>query len=95
MRGIYTSKGMSKFWGAHYTLGARYISKITVCHLIVNSSFVVYFSTLLHQLIIFFQFNLIFNQIRILYTTIPQYCKQFGSQNVHQKPDKDYSYIEA
>jgi hypothetical protein len=31
MRVIYTSKGMSKkFWGARYTLGARYLSKNTV-----------------------------------------------------------------
>jgi hypothetical protein len=30
MRVIYTSKGMSKIWGARYTLGARYISKNAV-----------------------------------------------------------------
>ena len=30
MRVIYTSKGMSKVWGARYTLGARYLSKNTV-----------------------------------------------------------------
>jgi hypothetical protein len=31
MRVIYTSKGMSeKVWGAHYTLGARYLSENTV-----------------------------------------------------------------
>jgi hypothetical protein len=30
MRVIYTSKGMSKIWGARYTLGARYLSKNTV-----------------------------------------------------------------
>ena len=33
MRVIYTSKGMSKkFWGARYTLGARYLLKNTVIH---------------------------------------------------------------
>jgi hypothetical protein len=30
MRVIYTSKGMSKKFGARYTLGARYISKNTI-----------------------------------------------------------------
>ena len=36
MRVIYTSKGMSKVWGARYTLGARYLSKNTVIFFFVQ-----------------------------------------------------------
>jgi hypothetical protein len=41
-------------------------------YLIVNLSFIVHCSKLFHLLNIVFHFNLIFNQIRTLYTTIPQ-----------------------
>jgi hypothetical protein len=41
-------------------------------HLIANSSFIVYFNTILHLLNIVFNFYLISNQIITLYTTIPQ-----------------------
>ena len=41
MRVIYTSKGMSKkFWGARYTLGARYLSKNTVIILSILMFFI-------------------------------------------------------
>jgi hypothetical protein len=56
---------------------ARNMSRIEInihqkqlCHFISSSSFIVYFSTILHLLKPVFHFNLILNQIRTLYATI-------------------------
>ena len=35
VRYLYIKKNVEKVWGAHYTLGARYISKNTVIHSVV------------------------------------------------------------